>query len=138
MASRRVPRMGVHQSALLAYPAGQFPTFLTGSGSAIAAIVEARRMRTPPSGGAIPRTAPLPTHRRRLTRSRHPQGNGRGRRPLRRGKIRLDMRHRFQSGGADTRAIACRSIFDRPDPVTIRIERIECDFLPRFRQEPRK
>jgi hypothetical protein len=61
MASRRVPRMGVHQSALLTYPAGQLPTFLTGSGSAIAAIVEARRMRTPPSGGAI----------RRLARSRH-------------------------------------------------------------------
>ena len=35
------------------YPAGQSPTFLTGSGSAIAAIDEARRMRTPPSDGAI-------------------------------------------------------------------------------------
>src|SRR5262245_61448698 len=56
--------MGVHQSAPLTYPAGQLPTFLTGSGSAIAAIVEARRMRTPPSGGAIPLTAPPPTHRR--------------------------------------------------------------------------
>jgi len=45
--------MGVYHSAPLTYPAGQFPTFLTGSGSAIAAIVEARRMRTPPSDGAI-------------------------------------------------------------------------------------
>src|SRR5262245_21349410 len=66
MASRRVPRMGVHQSAPLTYPAGQLPTFLTGSGSAIAAIVDARRMRTPPSGGAIPLTAPPPTHRRHM------------------------------------------------------------------------
>ena len=56
-----MPRMGVYHSAPLTYPAGQFPTFLTGSGSAIAAIVEARRMRTPPSDGAIPLTAPPPT-----------------------------------------------------------------------------